>query len=76
MQHFIEFLLVHLVKHPEDLSVEETEQNGRKIYIVKAHEDDIGRIIGHRGKTIKAVRRVASILAMDLNERFQIEIQD
>ncbi len=76
MQHFIEFLLVHLVKHPEDLSVTESEQNGKKIYIVTAHQDDIGRIIGHKGKTIKAVRRVASILATDLNERFQIEIQD
>lgn len=76
MQHFIEFLLIHLVKHPEELSVTESERNGRKIYLVKAHQDDIGRIIGHKGKTIKAVRRVASILAMDLNEQFQIEIQD
>jgi hypothetical protein len=76
MQHLIEFLLVHLVKHPEDLAVEETEQRGRKIYVVKAHEEDIGRIIGHRGKTIQAVHRVASILAMDLNERFEIEIAD
>ncbi len=76
MKHLIEYLLVHLVKHPEDLTVEERVGDYKITYVVSAHEDDIGRIIGHRGKTIKAVRRVASILAMDLNERFEIDIVD
>ena len=76
MKHLIEFLLLHIVKNPADLNIEETDDEYRKIYQVSAHPDDIGRIIGHQGKTIKAVRRVATILAMDLNERFEIEIVD
>lgn len=76
MKHLIEYLLVHLVKHPEDLVVEEQAGDYKTTYVVTAHGDDIGRIIGQRGKTIKAVRRVASILAMDLDERFEIDIAD
>lgn len=74
MQHFIEFILTHLVKNPADLSVEQIEGEYKNIYRVSAHPDDLGRIIGSRGRIIKAVHRVASILAMDLNERFEIEI--
>ncbi len=76
MQHLIEFLLTHLVEHPADLSVEETEDEHKKIYVVKAHPDDVGLVIGHRGKTIKSVRKVASILAHDLDERFIIKVQE
>jgi len=76
MRHLIEFLLLHIVENPADLNIEEVDGEYRKIYQVSANPDDIGRIIGHQGKTIKAVRRVATILAMDLNERFEIEIVD
>ena len=74
MQHLIEFLLTRLVKNPADLSVELIPSEHRNVYRVTSHPDDIGRIIGSRGRTIKAVRRVASILAMNLNERFEIEV--
>jgi hypothetical protein len=74
MQHFIEFILTHLVKNPAELQVERVEQENRVLYRVSAHPDDIGRIIGARGRTIKAVHQVVSTLAADLNERFEIEI--
>jgi hypothetical protein len=74
MQHFIEFILTHLVKNPADLSVTQVEGEYKNIYQVRAHPDDIGRIIGSRGRTIKAVQQVVSVLARDLGERFEIEI--
>lgn len=74
MQHFIEFILTHLVKNPADLSVEMVEQERRNIYRVTVHPDDIGRVIGSRGRTIKAIYKVASVLASETNEKFEIEI--
>ncbi len=74
MQHFIEFVLTHLVKNPSELSVEREERPNQVFYRVLAHPDDIGRIIGSRGRTIKAVQKVVSILAESLGEKFQIEI--
>lgn len=74
MQHLIEFLLTRIVKHPADLSVELISSEHRKIYRVTSHPDDIGRIVGSKGRTIKAVRRVASIFAMNKNEGFDIQV--
>jgi uncharacterized protein len=75
MQNLIEFLLTHLVAYPAELSVEETDAGYRKLYVVTAHEDDIGQIIGQNGRTIKAVKKVAEILANALGERFEIKIK-
>ncbi len=75
MQHLIEFFLIHLVKHPAELSVQETTSSYKKIYEVEANAEDIGLIIGRGGKTIKAVQRVASILADELDERFEIKVK-
>lgn len=74
MQHFIEFIITHLVKNPADLSVEAVEREYKTIYRVNAHPDDIGRIIGSRGRTIKAIHKLATVLASQSNEQFEIEI--
>ena len=74
MKHLLEYLIIHLVDYPEDVSIEEEEGDYRTTYTVCAHEDDIGRIIGGNGKTIKAIRKVARIYAAKNDLRFRIEI--
>lgn len=76
MQHLIEFLIVHIVKHPEEVEISRSESEVGATYTIHAHEDDIGRIIGHNGRTIKAIRSVAKIVAIPRNERFKLEIAD
>jgi len=75
VQHLIEFLIIHLVKNPEEVKVERFEQdNGEVIYELSAHPDDIGRIIGQHGRTIKAIRSIAKIVAIPKKEKFRLEI--
>ncbi len=76
MQHLIEFLIVYLVKNPEEVKVERREENDEVIYDIYAHPDDIGRIIGQHGRTIKAIRSIAKIVAIPKKERFRLEIVD
>ncbi len=76
MQHLIEFLIVHIVKHPEEVEIERSQEEYGAVYTIHANEEDIGRIIGHNGRTIKAIRSIAKILAVPQNERFQLEIAD
>lgn len=75
MKNLLEYLIVHLVDYPEEVSIEEEEQDGRTVFYVSAHQDDIGRIIGTRGRTIKAIRRIMRILAAKRDIRFKIEIE-
>jgi hypothetical protein len=76
VKHLIEFLINHLVKHPEQVTIEEDIQGYTKVYTIYAHTDDIGRIIGHKGRTIKAIRNIAKIVAIPRNEKFKLEIAD
>ena len=74
MKHLLEYLIIHLVNHPEEVSIEEEAGDYRTTYRVYAHEDDIGRIIGQGGKTIKAIRKVARVYAAKNDLRFRIDI--
>lgn len=63
MKNFVEYLLVRLIDHPDDLKVTEEETaDGLKI-LVTVHPEDMGRIIGKGGKVIKAVRKLVQVKA-------------
>ncbi len=76
MKHLIEFLINHLVKHPDQVVIEQNAEGYQTVYTIYAHPDDIGRIIGHNGRTIKAIRNIAKILAIPRQEKFKLEIAD
>ncbi|MEA2056125.1 MAG: KH domain-containing protein [Patescibacteria group bacterium] len=76
MKHLIEFLVNHLVEHPDQVAVEQDQDGYVQVYSIYAHPDDIGRIIGHHGRTIKAIRNIAKVIAIPRNEKFRLEIAD
>lgn len=63
MKNFVEYLLVRLIDHPDDLKVtEEQTPEGLKI-LVSVNPEDMGRVIGKAGKVIKAVRKLVQVKA-------------
>jgi predicted RNA-binding protein YlqC (UPF0109 family) len=64
MKNLLEFLLVHLVTQPEAVEVEEEAGQNGPIFHLRVHADDVGRIIGRQGKTIRAIRKIAQVRAM------------
>ncbi|HEX9817567.1 MAG TPA: KH domain-containing protein [Patescibacteria group bacterium] len=63
MKNFIEYLLIRLVDHPEDLVVEEESTNEGLLIRIRVHNDDMGRVIGRSGNVIKAVRKLVQVKA-------------
>lgn len=64
MKNLLEFLLVHLVAQPEAVEVEEEAGSNGPIFHLRVSADDVGRIIGRQGKTIRAIRKIAQVRAM------------
>ncbi len=72
---FVEMLVTQLVDNPDAVAVEAGEQSGSEVYVeVSADPDDIGKIIGRSGRTIKAIRTLTRAAASDAGFRVEVEI--
>jgi len=56
MKEAIENLVTRLVGDSESVEVSENSEGKTTIIDVRVAEDDIGRLIGRRGRTIRAIR--------------------
>lgn len=76
MKNFVEYLLVRLVDHPDELSVEETESPEGLLVTIRVHPDDMGRVIGRGGSVIKAVRKLVQVRAAKDDLKVRVEIDE
>ena len=60
----VEFLVRALVDDPDDVEVEEVEEDGDLVLEVSVAEDDLGRVIGRGGRIANAIRTVAKAAAV------------
>lgn len=64
MKNLLEFILIHIVNHPEDVVVEEVLEEKQATYVIHANQEDIGRIIGKGGSVIHSLRNICKIRAI------------
>jgi predicted RNA-binding protein YlqC (UPF0109 family) len=76
MKNLLEFILLRMVEHPEDLEVNEVEEMGLTVYKLKLHPEDIGRVIGRGGNMIKAIRKLAQVRAVKDHLRVRVVLQE
>ena len=76
MKSLLEFILLRMVEHPEDLEITEVEEMGLTVYKLKLHPDDIGRVIGRGGNVIKAIRKLAQLRAVKDHLRVRVVLQE
>jgi predicted RNA-binding protein YlqC (UPF0109 family) len=68
------FLARSLVEHPDEVSVEEIEEQDALVFELKVAESDLGRVIGRQGRTAKALRTVLSAASAKTRRRVILEI--
>lgn len=76
LEGFVSYVVCALVDTPEEVKVrtEETEE-GCSIQIT-CKKEDIGKIVGKRGKTIMAIRSLVSGVAGRQRKRVSVEVLD
>ena len=70
----ISFLAVNLVDHPDAVTVTLTEKQGREIYQVRVHPEDLGKMIGKGGQTARAIRTLLTAVSANSDRRLGLEI--
>ena len=70
----IEHVAKALVNAPDQVIVEEVDEDGELVIELEVAEDDMGRVIGKSGKIARAMRNLLSAAATKLNRRCELEI--
>jgi len=78
MKAFIEYVAKTLADHPDKVQITEVEGDDgtTRVLELQCHEDDVGRIIGRNGRTIKALRTLLTTAAARNNIRAVLEIAE
>ncbi len=74
MKELVEFIVKKLVKKPEDVSISSIESEEQIVLQLKVEKEDMGRIIGKNGKTIKAIRTIVNIASAKLGKKVNLEV--
>jgi hypothetical protein len=75
VRELLEYLARLLVDHPEDVAVEQfDEDDGTLVLELSVNDDDYGQVIGRGGRTAQALRTVIKAAAVKDNRRVLIDI--
>lgn len=72
----LEHVVAALVEHPDAISIEEVEDDEGVVLELTVHPDDIGKVIGKRGRTAKALRTLVRAAGALDDEDVTVEIID
>ena len=73
-EQLVEFMVKNLVDAPDKVSVESIKGEKSTIIEVRCDKDDIGKIIGKRGKIAQALRTILNAAATKAGHRVILEI--
>ena len=77
MKEFIEFIAKYLVDDPEAVVVEETIDQEKKVNLtLRVKKEDVGKVIGKKGKTVIAMRTLLTAIAAKEDKRAMLEVLD
>ena len=74
MKELVEVIAKALVEHPEDVRVEEKQQDRQVTLELHVDEDDMGKVIGRQGRIAKAMRTVVKAAATRENKKVSVDI--
>ena len=76
LEELVLVLARSLVDEPDKVEVSATETDSRVDLELRVAEDDMGKIIGRQGRTIRAIRTVAKAASVKLGKRVTVEVPD
>lgn len=79
MKELLEYIVKSIVNNPDAVSVSERESvdfAGLTIYTISVAQEDKGVLIGRKGRTINAIRDLATIAAIRLQKRVKVFVEE
>lgn len=67
MKDILLYFITPLVDFPDEVVIEEQDIEGKLILSVTCNKEDMGKLIGKHGRTIKALRDLLKLVATKRN---------
>ncbi|HEV3469235.1 MAG TPA: KH domain-containing protein [Pyrinomonadaceae bacterium] len=74
MKEAVELIVRHLVREAEAVDVRAVERDRATVIEVRVAQEDVGKIIGRQGRTVKALRSLLHAAGQKHNRRYVLEI--
>ena len=75
MKEFVEHIVKRVVDNPTKVRVEQNSLNENTIeLVVEVDKDDIGKVIGKKGKNINAMRTLVTAIGAKVNNRVTLQV--
>ena len=74
MKEIVEIIAKALVDHPDQVVVEEKDEERMTGFELHVAQEDMGKVIGKQGRIAKAMRTVVKAAATRENQRATVEI--
>lgn len=74
MKDFVAYLVKNLVDHPDSVNVDVYEGEKSTVIEIKVSPDDIAKVVGRGGRTIKALRTIAMTVGARFDRKVRVEV--
>lgn len=74
MKEFIEYIVKNLVDNPNSVEISCFEREQGVLVKVKVGNGDVGKVVGRKGLTIKALRTIVMTACARLGRRVRVEL--
>ena len=72
----VEYVAEWLVDYPDEVEVTEVEGDGGIALELSVHPDDVGKVIGKRGRIIRSLRAIAKASGQRQHQNVSVEVID
>ena len=76
MTLYLTNILTPMLKHPDFLTVSESQDAMGVLLSVDVHKEDMGMIVGKNGETAKSIRNVVRIVGFIKGARVSVKINE
>lgn len=76
VKELVAYVAKSLVDNPEEVDVRVLEGDKTVLVELRVSKDDIGKIIGRQGRTVRALRTVVASTSTRLQKRVSLELQE
>jgi hypothetical protein len=76
LQNLLVLLVRPIVDEPDRVEVEASESDTRVDLDLRVAPEDIGKVIGRGGRTIRAIRTVVKAASVKVGKRVNVEVAD